>query len=163
MLKRSHWAGMNAWQMLWEDFYLLSILFIWMWVFLSHSLRHKNNYQDWLLAPSFHSTKVHVLSCNGKSNGSNVASWNSTLISSSTWPSMWTHRAMFNLGATNLLVLCLLVKNMSAVYSADRCDFLNVWTACSRNGNNFYKGSIERTLNSEQFGHFRFSNHHCNW
>ena len=36
------------------------------------------------------------------------------------------HRAMFKLGAKNLLVLCLLVKNVSAVYSADRCDFLSV-------------------------------------
>ena len=34
-----------------------------------------------------------------------------------------THRAMFKLGGKNLFVLCLLVKNLSAVYSADRCDF----------------------------------------
>ena len=33
------------------------------------------------------------------------------------------HRAMFKLGGKNLFVLCLLVKNLSAVYSADRCDF----------------------------------------
>ena len=31
-----------------------------------------------------------------------------------------THRAMFKLGGKKLFVLCLLVKNMSAVYSADR-------------------------------------------
>ena len=30
------------------------------------------------------------------------------------------HRAMFKLGGKKLFVLCLLVKNMSAVYSADR-------------------------------------------
>ena len=34
-----------------------------------------------------------------------------------------SHRAMFKLGGKNLFVLCLLVKNLSAVYSADRCDF----------------------------------------
>ena len=32
--------------------------------------------------------------------------------------------AMFKLGAKNLFMLCLLVKNISAVYSADRCNFL---------------------------------------
>ena len=31
-----------------------------------------------------------------------------------------THRAMFKLGGKKLFVLCLLVKNMSAVYSANR-------------------------------------------
>ena len=35
----------------------------------------------------------------------------------------YPHRAMFKLGGKNLFVLCLLVKNLSAVYSADRCDF----------------------------------------
>ena len=30
---------------------------------------------------------------------------------------------MFKLGGKKLFVLCLLVKNVSAVYSADRCDF----------------------------------------
>ena len=34
-----------------------------------------------------------------------------------------THRAMFKLGAKKLSVSCFLVKNMSAVYSADRCNF----------------------------------------
>ena len=34
-----------------------------------------------------------------------------------------SHRAMFKLGGKILFVLCLLVKNLSAVYSADRCDF----------------------------------------
>ena len=31
-----------------------------------------------------------------------------------------SHRAMFKLGGKKIFVLCLLVKNMSAVYSADR-------------------------------------------
>ena len=31
-----------------------------------------------------------------------------------------SHRAMFKLGGKKLFVLCLLVMNMSAVYSADR-------------------------------------------
>ena len=34
-----------------------------------------------------------------------------------------TNIAMFELGSKNSFLLCLLVKNMSAVYSADRCDF----------------------------------------
>ena len=34
-----------------------------------------------------------------------------------------THRAMFKLGGKKIFVLCLLVKNVSAVYGADRCDF----------------------------------------
>ena len=34
-----------------------------------------------------------------------------------------THRAMFKLGGQKLFVLCLLVKNVSAVNSADRCNF----------------------------------------
>ena len=33
------------------------------------------------------------------------------------------HTAMFKLSGKNLFVLCLLVKNLSAVSSADRCDF----------------------------------------
>ena len=33
------------------------------------------------------------------------------------------HRAMFKLGAKNLFLLCLLIKEKSAVYSADRCNF----------------------------------------
>ena len=37
--------------------------------------------------------------------------------------SMVTHRAIFKLGAKHLFLLCLLVKNMPAVYSADRCNF----------------------------------------
>ena len=33
------------------------------------------------------------------------------------------HRAMFKFGGKKLFVLCLLVKNVSAVNSADRCNF----------------------------------------
>ena len=32
------------------------------------------------------------------------------------------HRAMFKLGAKIVFLLCLLVKNVSADYSADRCN-----------------------------------------
>ena len=35
----------------------------------------------------------------------------------------FTHRAMFKLGGKKLFVLCLLVKNVSAANSADRCNF----------------------------------------
>ena len=49
------------------------------------------------------------------------------------------HRAMFKLGAKNLFLLCLLIKKKSAVYSADRCNFSEPETDCSRNGNNLYK------------------------
>ena len=34
-----------------------------------------------------------------------------------------SHRAMFKLGGKKLFVLCLLVKNVSAANSADRCNF----------------------------------------
>ena len=34
-----------------------------------------------------------------------------------------SHRAMFELGGKKLFVLCLLVKNVSAANSADRCNF----------------------------------------
>ena len=40
------------------------------------------------------------------------------------------HRAMFKLGGKKLFVLCLLVKNVSAVYSADRCDFSMLNSSC---------------------------------
>ena len=35
----------------------------------------------------------------------------------------YSPRAMFKLGGKTLFVLCLLVKNVSAVNSADRCNF----------------------------------------
>ena len=34
-----------------------------------------------------------------------------------------SHRAVFKLGAKKIIVLCLLVKKISAVYSVDRCNF----------------------------------------
>ena len=74
-----------------------------------------------------------------------------------------THRAMFKLGAKNLFLLCLLIKKKSAVYSADRCNFSEPETDCSRNENNLYKSWVEGALNSGPFGHFRFANHHFNW
>ena len=40
------------------------------------------------------------------------------------------HRAMFKLGGKKIFVLCLLVKNVSAVYSADRCDFSMLNSSC---------------------------------
>ena len=40
------------------------------------------------------------------------------------------HRAMFKFGGKNLVVLCLLVKNVSAVYCADRCDFSMLNSSC---------------------------------
>ena len=70
---------------------------------------------------------------------------------------------MFKLGAKNLFLLCLLVKKKSAVYSADRCNFSEPDTDCSRNGNNLYKIWVEGAFNSKPFGHFRFSNHNFNW
>ena len=44
--------------------------------------------------------------------------------------SLHAHRAMFKLGGKKLFVLCLLVKNVSAVYSADRCDFSMLNSSC---------------------------------
>jgi len=41
-----------------------------------------------------------------------------------------THRATFKLGGKKIFVLCLLVKNVSAVYSADRCDFSMLNSSC---------------------------------
>ena len=73
------------------------------------------------------------------------------------------HRAMFKLGAKNLFLLCLLIKKKSAVYSADRCNFSEPETDCSRNENNLYKSWVEGALNSGPFGHFRFANHLFNW
>ena len=37
--------------------------------------------------------------------------------------SIMSHRVAFKLGGKTSFVLCLLVKNVSAVYSAGRCDF----------------------------------------
>ena len=77
---------------------------------------------------------------------------------------LWdSHRAMFKLGAKNLFLLCLLIKKKSAVYSADRCNFSEPETDCSRNENNLYKSWVEGALNSGSFGLFRFANHLFNW
>ena len=62
---------------------------------------------------------------------------------------------MFKLGAKNLFLLCLLIKKKSAVYSADRCNFSEPETDCSRNGNNLYKSWVEGSLNSGPFGQRR--------
>ena len=74
-----------------------------------------------------------------------------------------TDRAMFKLSAKNLFSLCLLVKNKSALYSADRCSFFESENDSSRNGKNLYKSWVERALNSGPTCHFRFANHTFNW
>ena len=63
---------------------------------------------------------------------------------------------MFKLGAKNLFVLCLLVKNLSAVYSADRCDFLESEKAVRHLY--WIGGHIpsDKAHDSGHFGHFRF-------
>ena len=74
-----------------------------------------------------------------------------------------THRAMFKLGAKIVFLLCLLVKNMSAVYSADRCN--------SEESDNAVQDlygiggdiSAERAHKPEHFGHFRFPIPVPNW
>ena len=71
-----------------------------------------------------------------------------------------SHRAMFKLGTNKLFLLCVLVKNMSAVYSTNRCSFSE---EIMEGNNNLYKSWVERALNSGPFGRFRFVNHHFNW
>ena len=72
------------------------------------------------------------------------------------------HRAMNKLGAIYFnFISWLMVKNMPAVYSADRCNFWESATDCYRNTKNLYKSWVERALGP--IGHFRFVNHHCNW
>ena len=74
-----------------------------------------------------------------------------------------SHRAMFKLGAKIVFLLCLLVKNMSAVYSADRCN--------SEESDNAVQDlygiggdiSAERAHKPEHFGHFRFPIPVPNW
>ena len=63
---------------------------------------------------------------------------------------------MFKLGAKNLFVLCLLVKNMSAVYSADMCNFKESEKAAQ--DLNWIDGDIssDKAHNSEHFEHFSF-------
>ena len=63
---------------------------------------------------------------------------------------------MFKLGAKNLFVFCFLVKNMSAVYSADRCNFKESEKAVQ----DLYwiSGDIsaDKAHNSKHFGLFSF-------
>ena len=70
---------------------------------------------------------------------------------------------MYKLGGKNLFSLWILVKKKSDVYSADRCNFSESDTDCSRNGTNLYKSWFKGALNSGPFCHFRFANHHFNW
>ena len=73
------------------------------------------------------------------------------------------HRAMFKLGGKNLIVLCLLIKIVSAVSSADRCNSKEsekaVWDL------NWIGGDIssDTAHNSEHFSHFRFPIPVANW
>ena len=70
---------------------------------------------------------------------------------------------MFKLGGKNLFVLWLLVKNVSAVYSADRCNFYE--SEKSVPDMNWLGGDIssDKAHNSKYFGHFRFSIPVANW
>ena len=73
------------------------------------------------------------------------------------------HRAMFKLGGKKLFVLCLLVKNVSAVNSADRCNF-NKSEKAAWDLNRIYGDiSSDKAHNSEHFGHFRFPIPVANW
>ena len=73
------------------------------------------------------------------------------------------HRAMFKFGGKNLVVLCLLVKNVSAVYSADRCNFQESEKAVP--DLNWIGGDIssDKAHNFEHFGHFSFPIPVTNW
>ena len=70
---------------------------------------------------------------------------------------------MFKLGGKNLIVLCLLIKIVSAVSSADRCNSKEsekaVWDL------NWIGGDIssDTAHNSEHFSHFRFPIPVANW
>ena len=70
---------------------------------------------------------------------------------------------MFKLGGKNLFVLCLLVKNLSAVYSADRCDFLKSEKAVRHLYWISGQVSSDKAHNSGHFGHFRFPIPVANW
>ena len=77
--------------------------------------------------------------------------------------SLPAHRAMFKLGGKKLFVLCLLVKNVSAVSSANRCNSEKsekaAWDL------NWIGGDIssDKAHNFEHFGHFRFPIPVANW
>ena len=74
-----------------------------------------------------------------------------------------THGAMFKLCGKKLFVLCLLIKIVSAVSSADRCNSKEsekaVWDL------NWIGGDIssDTAHNSEHFSHFRFPIPVANW
>ena len=70
---------------------------------------------------------------------------------------------MFKLGGKKLFVLCLLVKNVSAANSADRCNFKEsekVAQDLNRIGGDI---SSDKAHNSGHFGHFRFPIPVANW
>ena len=76
---------------------------------------------------------------------------------------MVAHRAMFKLGGKKLFVLCLLVKNVSAVYSADRCNFCESAKAVPNlNGIGGDISSDEGHI-YEHCKHLRFPNPVANW
>ena len=70
---------------------------------------------------------------------------------------------MLKLGSKNSVVLCLLVKNVSAVCGADRCNFQESEKAVP--DLNWIGGDIssDKAHNSEHFGHFRFLIPVANW
>ena len=73
------------------------------------------------------------------------------------------HIAMFKLGSKKIFVLGLLVKNVSAVNSADSCNFKESEKA-ARNLNRICGDtSSDKAHNSEHFGHFRFLIPVANW
>ena len=68
----------------------------------------------------------------------------------------YSYRARYKLGGKNLFVLCLLDKNRSAVYSADRCDFKESEKAVP---DLYWIGgdiSIHKAHNSGHIGYFRY-------
>ena len=73
------------------------------------------------------------------------------------------HRAMFKLGAKIVFLLCLLVKNISAVYSADRCYSEEPDYAVQDLYGIGGDISAERAPKPENFGHFRFPIPVPNW
>ena len=73
------------------------------------------------------------------------------------------HRAMFTLRGKKLFVLCLLVKNVSAVNCADRCNFKESEKAAQHLNRIGGHISSDKAHNSEHFGLFRFLIHVANW
>ena len=70
---------------------------------------------------------------------------------------------MLKLVTSFSFVLCVLFGNVSAVYSADRCNFLELEKAVP--DLDWIGGDIssDKTHNSEQFGQFRFPIPVANW